>query len=316
MPRPRSSLISLTETPYYHCVSRCVRRAFLCGHDKYSGQSYEHRRQWVEHRLYFLADIFAVQLCAYAVMSNHTHVVLKVDQSWAQRWSKHEVLQRWHRLFQGTLLTRMYCDPTQSPTLSSAQRYAVEQTVEVYRARLFDISWFMRSLNEYIARQANKEDDCTGRFWEGRFKSQAILDEASLAACMAYVDLNPVRAGMAKTPEMSAHTSVQQRIKEAKAGKQSGLLYPFAGNPSEHQPDGLPLRFEDYLGLLDLVGRVKRPRKQGAIEQDIAPLLQRTGLDTVCWQKFICNIESQFSTRISLGLAQQREKQRARRDSA
>ena len=315
MPRPRSSLICLTETPYYHCVSRCVRRAFLCGHDKYSGQSFEHRRQWVEDRLYLLSDSFAVHVCAYAVMSNHTHVVVKADKALAQRWSKKEVLLRWHRLYQGTLLTRMYCDPAQSHSLSPAQRYTVEKTAEVYRARLYDISWFMRGLNEHIARQANKEDGCTGRFWEGRFKSQAILDEAALAACMAYVDLNPIRACMAKTPETSAHTSIKQRIKCAIAGKQPRLLYPFAGPPSEQQPDGLPFRFEEYLQFVDSAGKVKLPNKRGVIAQDVSPLLKRTGLDTVCWEDFVSNIETRFSTRISLGLAQQREK-RHRQPSA
>jgi hypothetical protein len=68
MPQPRSSQISLSDTPYYHCISRCVRRSFLCGIDNYSGQSYEHRRGWVEKRLLFLSSVFAIDLCAYAVM--------------------------------------------------------------------------------------------------------------------------------------------------------------------------------------------------------------------------------------------------------
>jgi REP element-mobilizing transposase RayT len=162
MPKPRKSQISLIDTPYYHCVSRCVRRSFLCGEDKVTGQSYEHRRTWVEERLLFLAAVFAIDICAFSVMSNHTHVVLCVDKDLAESWSKEEVIQHWHKLYQGTLLSQKF---QRGDTLSKS---------------------------EYIARETNKEDNCIGRFWEGRFKSQALLDENAVLACMAYVDLNPI----------------------------------------------------------------------------------------------------------------------------
>ncbi len=105
MALPRKSLISLPETPYYHCVSRCVRRAYLCGLDHYTGKSYEHRRAWLENKLIDTASIFAIKLCAYAVMSNHYHVVLHVRQDIALDWSELEVVERWHQLFNKDIWT-------------------------------------------------------------------------------------------------------------------------------------------------------------------------------------------------------------------
>ena len=190
MPRPRKSLVCISDTPYYHCVSRCVRRAFLCGQDTGTGKSYEHRRQWIVERLHLLASIFAIDVCAYAIMSNHYHLVLKLET--AEHWSDKEVVSKWLTLFQGPLLVRRF---HANEELSPAQRQTVADTANVWRNRLQDLSWFMKCLNEPIARQANKEDCCTGHLWEARFKSQALRSEQALLSCMAYVDLNPIRAG-------------------------------------------------------------------------------------------------------------------------
>jgi REP element-mobilizing transposase RayT len=162
MPQSRKTQVSLIDTPYYHCVSRCVRRSFLCGTDKYTGQSYEHRRGWVEERLLFLSSVFSIGICAYAVMSNHTHVVVCVDKDMAESWSMEEVVRRWHQLYQGTLLSQKY---QRGDKLSKGELISLEETVTIYRQRLYDISWLMRNLNEHIAREANKEDKCTGRFY-------------------------------------------------------------------------------------------------------------------------------------------------------
>ena len=108
MPKPREHQVSLEATPYYHCVSRCVRRAFLCGIDSVSGESYEHRRGWLEGKLLELPQIFAIQIAAYAIMSNHYHVVLYVDAEAAKSWSDYEVVERWHRLFKGNMLSQKF----------------------------------------------------------------------------------------------------------------------------------------------------------------------------------------------------------------
>jgi hypothetical protein len=162
MPQSRKTQVSLIDTPYYHCVSRCVCRSFLCGNDKFTGQSYEHRRGWVEKRLLFLSSVFSIGIFAYAVMSNHTHVVVCVDIDMANGWTTEEVVKRWHQLYQGTLLSQKY---QRGDALSKSEVMSLEETVTIYRQRLYDISWLMRNLNEYIARETNKEDKCTGRFY-------------------------------------------------------------------------------------------------------------------------------------------------------
>jgi len=143
-------------------------------------------------------------------MSNHYHVVLHVDRDRALGWSKKEVCERWMQLYKGHVLVDTWL---QNPaSLDSAMQDRVNEIIESWRHRLYDLGWFMRGINERIARMANEEDNCKGRFWEGRFKSQALLDEAALLSCMAYVDLNPVRAAIASNLEESDYTSVQQRI--------------------------------------------------------------------------------------------------------
>ena len=278
MTASRKSQISLIDTKYYHCISRCVRRAFLCGYDSYSGRCYEHRRHWVEEKIFFLSRVFCIDICAYAVMNNHLHLVLHVDDERAKKLDDREVVLRWHKLFKGSVITRKYL---LGEKLSQAEHIALTKTIAEYRERLFSISWFMRILNEDISRRANKEDDCKGRFWEGRFKSQALLDEASLAACMAYVDLNPVRAQMAKTPEQSDFTSIQKRIDSAKKGCQPQELYPFStANPSVSET--LPFRLDYYVELVELTGRVIRKDKSGFIVEDI-PILERIGIAPENW---------------------------------
>lgn len=230
MTQPRSTLVSLDDTSWYHCVCCCVRRAFLCGEDRLTGQNFDHRRGWIAERMKELAQVFAIDIAAYAVMSNHYHLVAHVDRSRALSWTTDEVLARWTRLFSGPPLVARYLSPERA-ALGAAELARISEYAECYRARLHDLSWFMRVLNESIARQANAEDDCTGRFWEGRFKSQALLDEQALLAAMAYVDLNPIRAGIAETPEDSDYTSIQERLEDVKTA-----TAPTAPTARPHRP--------------------------------------------------------------------------------
>ncbi|MCK0154817.1 transposase [Alcanivorax sp. S6407] len=285
MTRARYSQVSLDSTSYYHCICRCVRRAFLCGQDHYSGQDYEHRRQWVVDRLAVLSGVFAIDLCAYAVMSNHYHVVLRINQKKALSWSDQEVAERWMQLFSGPLIVTRWL---KGETVSAETLKALE-IVQTWRERLYDLGWFMKCLNEYLARKANEEDCCKGRFWESRYKCQALLDEKAVLQCMAYVDLNPVRAAMAETPEESDYTSIQQRseavMSESEDNLKPRLLPMVAANTAEAEDDDTVCRFRlmDYLELVDSTGRAVRDDKRGAISACAARVLDRLGIDEGAW---------------------------------
>lgn len=298
MPLPRKVLISLDATPYYHLISRCVRQQFLCGCDVLTGRDFSHRRSWIVSRIHELGGIFAVDVCAYAVMSNHFHLVVRVDAERAAGWTDLEVVERWEQLFAGSALARRYINGSQLPRV---QAELAASCIAQWRERLVDLSWFMRCLNEPVARWANREDECTGRFWEGRFKSQALLDDAAVLTAMAYVDLNPIRAGIATTPEDSEFTSIQERIhiwleRKNVPGKAlqpvedldvtiSALLGFVDAAGESREP--IPINFADFLELLDWSGRAVLEGKRGAIPDDLPPILQRLGIDAKGYVHYI-----------------------------
>jgi REP element-mobilizing transposase RayT len=288
MTYPRSQLVPPGAPGVFHCVSRCVRRAFLCGEDSYTGKSFEHRRQWVEDRLCEVGEVFAVSIWGYAVMSNHLHVVVQTLPEVAASWSDLEVAARWVRLF-----SRIDQAPEQRAAVLSGHA----DRIGLLRARLADLSWFMRALSEPIARRANKEDVCKGRFWEGRFKCQALLDDAAVIAAMAYVDLNPVRANMCDTLEASHHTSARQRLSEIEAepATASHALAPVLGIRGLSV---LRMSQAEYLGLVDFTGRQIRADKRGAITGAAPVVVARMGVHSVHWARKVMAVGSGYARAI------------------
>ncbi len=294
MPQARYRLVDTRTTPYYHCVSRCVRRAFLCGVDRWSGKNFDHRKQWILDRIKQLSSVFAIDVCAYAIMSNHFHLVVHVDSSAAKLWSSDEILDRWLTLHRGPFVAQKY---REGKVLSRIEHEALSTYAETWRARLTDLSWFMRCLNESIARLANAEDQCTGRFWEGRFKSQALLDEAALLSCMAYVDLNPIRAKTCKSLQTSEFTSIRERLNlfanNSKRRKRVCWLQPLKGEASTNRV-AVPMTPADYFALVDWTGRVIRKGKRGEIPPDVSPILKQLGVDDSSWVNYTRFFEKRF----------------------
>jgi len=225
------------------------------------------------------------------------HLIIKLNPSDVESLSAAQIIERWTCLYKGPTLIQRWCA---NETLCPAELQSVTDCVEVYRHRLTDLSWFMKCLNEPIARQANKEDNCTGHFWESRFKSQALLSEEALLSCMTYVDLNPVRAKMARTPEESSHTSIKERInpsfqlsKAIETQTEQNILFhvnqslkplaTFEGAVNNTEQDGILFSLHDYLELVDYTGRIICPDKRGAIPIKIPSILQRIQLDKTSW---------------------------------
>jgi REP element-mobilizing transposase RayT len=275
MTRPRSHIAPPDLAGTYHCVQRCVRRAFLCGVDEYTGRNFEHRKAWIEQRIHRVAEYFAVAIHAYAVMSNHLHLVLGIDPAATAGWSNEDVAARWLRLFPPREDSDAAIAEKRSRLLADPARLAR------IRQRLGSLSWFMRCLVEPIARRANREDGCKGRFWEGRYKCQALCDERALLAAMAYVDLNPIRAGITKKLDTSMHTSAVARISVARSepATLTRPLRPIAG----HLRPQLALTTADYLQLLDWTGRRLAAGKRGRIAKEAPAVLSVIDRDAGRW---------------------------------
>lgn len=213
MATPRRQLVAPDRPMFYHLVSRCVRRAWLCGVDPRTKKDYTHRKQWLLSRLEHLGSAFAVEICAYAIMSNHFHLVVYYDPTASESWTDFEVASRWlavcpPKLRDGTIDEGMLEFKRES-LLENAEQ------LKKIRAALSSLSVFMKLLKQPIARKANQEDECSGHFFEQRFYSAALLTEEAVVAAMAYVDLNPIRAKIAHSLEESEHTSIKTRLEDS-----------------------------------------------------------------------------------------------------
>jgi hypothetical protein len=298
MATPRSQLVDESVTPWYHCISRCVRRARLCGEDR------AHRKDWIVGRLRQLVGIFAVDCGGFAVMDNHLHLLVRLDSPRVRGWSDEEVARRWLTLHP----LRGAAGEALPVTPARVRRFAADAAwVARMRARLANLGWFMKSLKEPLARMANREDGCTGAFWEGRFRSVPVLDEEALLAVAVYIDLNPFAAGAAATPESAEHTSLRERLDQALTEgatrspraeqptldpglrpirKPCSWLSPTDDQSEEGYRYGLAPGYTlaHHLRLVDAAARLGREGK-ARLHSDAAPIFERLGLDVSRWLK-------------------------------
>ena len=336
----RNQIIGANEVGIFHCYNRCVRRAFLCGFDPVTGQSFEHRKEWIQLRLELLAVSFGIEVCDFALLDNHIHLILRTRPDIVAAWEDREVALRWWHI----------CPTRRDERGDAAEPLPCElklwlddaEKMTELRSRLSSISWFMRLLCQKIARMANDEDHARGKFWSERFKAQPLLDEQAVLACSMYVNLNPIRAGKAKTPEESRFTSVYERITAMKRARIAAARRADAGavpptdsaecelwickvelvdrfsQPEPTRPASglapgqvnafpsrrltnkgyLPMTEQQYLSLLDWTGRQIRSDKRGSIPADLAPILDRLGLNPSRLPELVSGFVKQFHSAV------------------
>lgn len=283
----RKHIVNQEQAGFYHCTNRCVRRAFLCGFDELTGRSFDHRKQWLEQRMMELCQIFSIDLFGYAVMDNHYHLVVYVDPKAPLDWSDEEVAERWLKAFPGRL--------SANNQLWKIKRNAIisnKEKLNQYRNRLGSLSWFMRCLNEPLAKMSNMEDCCTGKFWEGRFYSQALLDEAALISCMAYVDLNPIRAQKAVSISDSHHTSIKTRIEKHSAQVEAASeLNSISGNAFTQK---LSIQLREYVNLIEWTAKhIHFPNHLNTPEA-VNQTIDSLNLKSANWLEHIASYGSHF----------------------
>jgi len=213
MTRPlRSDVFDPDEIGVYHCFNRIVRRSYLCGLDPLTGIDYSYRRQWFYDRLRYLAGYFCIDVLAYAILSNHFHLVLRNRPDQVESLSDRQVVTRWLMICPKS---KRKPDGTATDPSEAEIQYELNRKGHVaeLRKRLSDPSWLLRQVCQHMGIRCNSEDSVRGHFWESRFGMDRLCDEADVLACLAYVDLNPIRAGMVESLEAYPYVSVGERLR-------------------------------------------------------------------------------------------------------
>lgn len=307
----RFKLVDIALSRWYHCISRCVRRAGLLGERSQDGLD---RKAWIENRLRFLSSIFAISVGGYAVLNNHLHLLLRLDGQLIAGWTDEEVVRRWLKLFPPRGSKRQ---PEEVTDEIVQAKLANKQWLLTIRQRLGSLSWFMKCLKEPLARLVNREENCTGAFFEGRYKSIAILDIEGLLSSGVYIDLNEQAAGLAATPEKSRYSSIRERVEhvqhqgrtddlrvallgsiagsQASAGLEESLwLIPIEDrrqldSAREGMLEGFTLG--NYLMLVEHTGRLVRDGK-ASISAELADIFDRLSTSAEVWHERLKKLHS------------------------
>lgn len=322
----RSEVFDPDAIGVYHCFNRIVRRSHLCGFDPHTGNDYSHRRQWFYQRLRHYAQYFAIDVLAYAILSNHFHLVLRNRPDQVEAMDDREVVVAWLMICpQSGKQPDGSVEPPTEPEIRSELNKP--DRVPELRKRLSNPSWLIRQVSQYMGIRCNAEDEMRGHFWESRYGMTRLLDEAAILACLAYVDLNPIRSHLVDSLEAYRHVSIGERLRtlDDEAIDTSSWLAPIALHretngkavtvanrvsregvekaieTQSQEPLGcLPIRLEQYAELLRWLAGDKSPaeRDAGVDEQETnsATALAQLGLDPTEFFDLVHNFRKRFFT--------------------
>lgn len=331
MTKARKYQVDPNVSAHYHVTDRCVQKMFLMGVDPYTQQSYEHRKFWIVERLRYLSKIFIIEIGGYSIMDNHYHLLVKTRPDLLKLLTDEEVLDRWFNL----------CPPKFKPSATPREQkiknlkalYLKDREyIKEIRVNIGSLSCFMKVLNQNIARRANREMGTTGSFWQSRFHCKMITSAEVATYTQTYIDLNPIRAGIAETPETAKFTSAHDRIehrqnrkkvrealqvlRDQKQDKKTSLrdtnpeavekfLAVYKGRNRTkwlasfykgefHTRPFFRITEEEYFDLLDCSGREIRADKPGAIPASLAPIFDRLEIDCQQWVESLKAYDTNF----------------------
>ena len=321
MRRKRTEIANAEVINTLHITQRCVRQEYFLDDNQRVKGRYKQRRVAIFQRLVHLASAFAIDVLRVSFMSNHIHLNLRNRPDIVSTWSDYEVVRRWLKICPG------YCQahvdyheyqPTPPTEEDIVRELNDKKRVKELRRRLSDISTFMWSFNNYSSKLFNLMDGVGGCFWESRYKVQALLDSEALLICGLYIDLNPIRAGIANTPEDSKFTSAYWQIETLKflaeypnadpAKRPDAFLAPIQVTSDEASRTSsstgcrasdfgfLDMSSAEYLILLDLVGRIAREDKVGIIPPELPPIFERLKIEFEAVVELVKGYENLFRT--------------------
>ena len=176
----------------YHIISKTALDGFIIG---------DVEKEYLFNLIKRLSAVFMTEIFGFCIMGNHFHLLVKMKNP--GDYSDDEIMGMVRRHYQDN------------------KRQVTDGQISFYREKLSNLSEYVKEIKQRFARYYNKQNNRSGYFWGDRFKSVIVEDGDTLINCLAYIDLNPVRANMVEKPEDYRWSSIGYHVQ---TGNKDGFL--------------------------------------------------------------------------------------------